>query len=250
MSNHTLQDKIALVTGASRGIGRAIALSLARAGAKVFINYQGNEKAALETQTLLEEIGGAGEIIKADVSSADEVNKMVKNIIDKHQHLDILVNNAGITRDALIMRMKDEEWHKVIDTNLTGVFNCIKAVTRPMMKQRSGKVVNISSVVGINGNAGQINYSAAKAGVIGITKSAAKELASRGIMVNAVAPGYIGTDMTDNLDEKVIESIVSHIPLGRVGNPEDVARLVLFLAGPNADYITGQVISVDGGMNM
>lgn len=250
MSNHTLQEKVALVTGGSRGIGRAIALSLAEAGAKVIINYQGNEQAALETLNQIKEIGGVGEIYKADVSSAEEVNSMIKNIIDKYQSLDILVNNAGITRDTLIMRMKDEEWHQVIDTNLTGVFNCIRAVTRPMMKQRFGKIVNISSVVGINGNAGQINYSAAKAGVIGITKSAAKELASRGIMVNAVAPGYISTDMTENLGEKVTENIVSHIPLGRVGTPQDVAKMVLFLAGPNADYITGQVISVDGGMAM
>ncbi len=250
MSNHTLQEKVALVTGGSRGIGRAIALSLAEAGAKVIINYQGNEQAALETLNQIKEIGGVGEIYKADVSSAEEVNSMIKNIIDKYQSLDILVNNAGITRDTLIMRMKDEEWHQVIDTNLTGVFNCVRAVTRPMMKQRFGKIVNISSVVGINGNAGQINYSAAKAGVIGITKSAAKELASRGIMVNAVAPGYISTDMTENLGEKVTENIVSHIPLGRVGTPQDVAKMVLFLAGPNADYITGQVISVDGGMAM
>ena len=245
-----LQDKVALVTGASRGIGRAIAISLARAGATVIVNYQGNEQAAQEVLGEMERMGSPGEIYQADVSSSQQVEQMVKQILTKYGRIDILVNNAGITRDGLIIRMKDEEWSRVIETNLTGVFNCVRSVAKVMMKQRSGKIINISSVVGITGNAGQINYAAAKAGVIGLTKSTARELASRGIMVNAVAPGYIITDMTEKLPENAKEELSERIPLGRLGNPDDVAGLVLFLAGPASDYITGQVIAVDGGMTM
>jgi 3-oxoacyl-[acyl-carrier protein] reductase len=246
----SLVDMVALVTGASRGIGRSAVLKLAGAGAKVIINYQGNEEAAQETLRLVNEIGGSGKLIKADVTNSEQVDALIKNTMDSYGRIDILVNNAGITRDGLLMRMKDEDWEKVINTNLTGVFNCTRAVVRPMMKQRSGKIINISSVVGINGNTGQVNYSAAKAGIIGLTKSTAKELASRGIMVNAIAPGFIRTDMTDKLTEDAKTEIASRIPLGRLGNPDDIANLITFLAGPYSDYITGQVIAVDGGMSM
>jgi 3-oxoacyl-[acyl-carrier protein] reductase len=245
-----LAEKIALVTGASRGIGRACALKLGACGAKVIVNYQGNAQAAEETLTLLTEAGGAGEIFKADVASAEQVDGMVKYIIERYGRLDILVNNAGITRDGLLLRMKDEDWEQVISTNLTGAFHCTRAAARPMMKQRSGTIINISSVVGISGNAGQVNYAAAKAGLIGVTKSAAKELSSRGITVNAVAPGFIQTDMTAKLSADVKAEMSARIPLGRLGSPEDIADLVLFLAGPSAGYITGQVIAVDGGMTM
>lgn len=248
--NMSLENKVALVTGASRGIGRAAVLQLAGQGAKVIINYQGNDDAAQQTLKLVQEIGGQGELAKADVTSSEKVEVLVKNIIDKYGRIDILVNNAGITRDTLLMRMKDEDWEQVILTNLTGVFNCTRAVVRPMMKQRSGKIINISSVVGISGNAGQANYAAAKAGIIGLTKSTAKELASRGIMVNAIAPGFIKTEMTDKLSDEVKAEIANRIPVGRLGKPEDIANLVLFLAGPLSDYITGQVIAVDGGMTM
>ncbi len=245
-----LKGKVAVVTGASRGIGRAVAIALAKEGATVIVNYAGNEQAAQETLNVILQNGGSGEIKKADVSSSQQVDVMIKEIVDKYGRIDILVNNAGITQDGLIMRMKDEEWEKVLKVNLTGVFNCVRAVTRPMMKQRAGKIINITSVVGIMGNAGQINYASAKAGVIGLTKSAAKELASRGITVNAVAPGYITTDMTDKLSVEIKEKIAAGIPLERLGNPEDVANLVVFLAGPGADYITGQVMAVDGGMSI
>lgn len=248
--NKSLENKVALVTGASRGIGRAAVLQLAGQGAKVIINYQGNEDAAQQTLKMVQEIGGQGELAKADVTSSEKVEVLVKDILDKYGKIDILVNNAGITRDTLLMRMKDEDWEQVIRTNLTGVFNCTRAVVRPMMKQRSGKIINISSVVGISGNAGQANYSAAKAGIIGLTKSTAKELASRGIMVNAIAPGFIKTEMTDKLSDEVKTEIANRIPVGRLGKPEDIANLVLFLAGPLSDYITGQVIAVDGGMTM
>ncbi|PKM89286.1 MAG: beta-ketoacyl-ACP reductase [Firmicutes bacterium HGW-Firmicutes-12] len=247
---NTLENQVALVTGASRGIGRQAALKLAGEGAKVIINYQGNDEAAKETLDLVCEMGGSGELAKADVTSSEQVEELIKKIMDRYGKIDILINNAGITRDGLLMRMKDEDWEKVISTNLTGVFNCTRAVVRPMMKQRSGRIINISSVVGISGNAGQVNYSAAKAGIIGLTKSTAKELASRGIMVNAIAPGFIRTDMTDKLTEEVKAEITSRIPVGRLGNPDDIANLILFLAGPYSDYITGQVIAVDGGMTM
>ncbi len=245
-----LNGKIALVTGGSRGIGRAIVKGLAAAGAKVVINYQFREEAAREVLDSLRALGCEGDIIKADVSQSDQVDKMVKDILEKYGRIDILVNNAGITRDGFLLRMKEEDWTRVIDTNLTSMFHCVRAVTKPMIKQRSGRIINISSVVGMSGNAGQINYAAAKAGVIGLTKSAAKELASRGIIVNAVAPGYITTEMTEKLNDEVKEQYLQRIPNGRLGSPEDVAGLVVFLAGPGADYITGQVIPVDGGMNM
>lgn len=251
MTNKKVLDgKLALVTGGSRGIGRAIVLALAKAGANVIINYAGNEEKALEVLDSVKELGSDGEIVKADVGKAQEVDTMIKNIIKEYKKIDILVNNAGIVRDNLIMRMKDEEWQKVLETNLTGAFNCIRSVTRPMMKQRAGKIINISSVVGLSGNISQANYSAAKAGLIGLTKSTARELASRNINVNAVAPGYIITEMTDQLSDNVKDEILMSIPLKRLGNPEDVAQLVLFLAGPSTDYITGQVISVDGGMRI
>lgn len=245
-----LQGKVALVTGGSRGIGRAIAVALAQAGAKVVVNYQGNEAAAQETLRLIQEVGGEGFCHQADVSVPTEVDAMLKAVLAQFSRIDILVNNAGITRDGLIMRMKDEDWAQVLATNLTGVFNCCRAVTRPMMKQHSGRIINISSVVGLMGNAGQVNYAAAKAGIIGLTKSLAKELAGRAIMVNAIAPGYITTDMTEKMDEESKQQLAERIPAGRLGNPVDVANLVLFLAGQGADYITGQVISVDGGMTM
>ncbi|MDD2401140.1 MAG: 3-oxoacyl-[acyl-carrier-protein] reductase [Clostridia bacterium] len=245
-----LADKVALITGASRGIGRATALVLAQKGAKVIINYKGNEEAAKEVLDKVHQLGAEGDIICADVSSSEQVDNMVKKVLAKHGRIDILVNNAGITRDTLIVRMKDEEWNKVIDTNLTAAFNCLRAVARSMMKQKSGKIINIASVVGLHGNAGQINYASAKAGIIGMTKSAAKELAIRGIIVNAIAPGFIVTDMTNKLSDEVKEKLAQEIPLRRLGRPEDVANMVAFLAEPETNYITGQIISVDGGMSM
>jgi 3-oxoacyl-[acyl-carrier protein] reductase len=245
-----LTGKVALVTGASRGIGRAIALRLAEAGANVVVNYAGSEAAAAETVAKVKELGRDAIMIRANVANADEVNDMFKQALDHFGTIDILVNNAGITRDNLIMRMKEEEWDAVIDTNLKGVFNCIKAATRPMMKQRSGKIINITSVVGVLGNAGQANYVAAKAGVIGLTKTAARELASRNITVNAVAPGFIDTDMTTGLPEEVKSAMLGQIPLGRLGQADEIAKVVLFLASDAADYMTGQTLHVDGGMYM
>jgi len=245
-----LEGKVALVTGASRGIGRAIALTLAEAGANVAVNYAGSEAAAAEVVQQIEAMGRKAVKIRANVAKADEVEEMVKFTLDHFGKLDILVNNAGITRDNLIMRMKEEEFDDVIDTNLKGVFNCIKAVTRPMMKQRSGKIINISSVVGVLGNPGQANYVAAKAGVIGLTKASARELASRGITVNCVAPGFIETDMTDKLTDELKEQMLKQIPLAKLGQPEHIARTVRFLASDDAAYMTGQTIHVDGGMYM
>ncbi|MDF2719265.1 MAG: 3-ketoacyl-ACP reductase [Paenibacillus sp.] len=245
-----LEGKVALVTGASRGIGRAIAIGLAEAGADVVVNYAGSEQAAEEVVRHIESLGRRSFKVKADVASSVEVEEMVKQTIDRFQKIDIMVNNAGITRDNLIMRMKEEEFDQVINTNLKGVFNCIKAVTRPMMKQRSGKIINISSVVGVLGNAGQANYVAAKAGVIGLTKSAARELASRNIAVNAVAPGFIETDMTDKLTQEQRDSMMQQIPFARLGQPEDIARVVRFLASDDSAYMTGQTLHVDGGMYM
>lgn len=245
-----LKGKTAIVTGASRGIGRAIAIALAEAGADVVVNYSGSEAAAKETADRIEALGCKAAVFKADVANAGQVEEMVKAAIDQFGKVDILVNNAGITRDNLIMRMKEEEFDSVIATNLKGVFNCLKAVTRPMMKQRSGRIINISSVVGVLGNPGQANYVAAKAGVIGLTKSAAKELASRNITVNAVAPGFIVTDMTDKLPEETKSQLTAQIPLGRLGAPEDIAKAVVFLASDDASYMTGQTIHIDGGMYM
>ena len=245
-----LEGKTALVTGASRGIGRAIAETLAAQGAKVAINYAGNVKAAEEAKAAIEAAGGEAILVKADVSDPAAVQEMISTVTEAFGQIDILVNNAGITRDGLLMRMKDEAWDAVISTNLKGVYNCTKAVTKLMMKKRYGRIVNMTSVVGITGNAGQTNYSAAKAGVIGFSKSAAKELSSRGITVNMVAPGFIDTDMTAVLPEKVKEEMAAGIPLGRIGKAQDVANAVLFLVSDQASYITGQVVNVDGGMVM
>ena len=245
-----LANKTALVTGASRGIGRATAIELAKAGAKVAVNYAGNRAAAEEVVALIEAAGGQVFMVQADVGDSAAVDAMVKSVVERFGSIDILVNNAGITRDNLIMRMKEEDWDAVIHTNLKGIFNCTKLVSKLMMKQRYGRIVNLTSVVGVMGNAGQSNYAAAKAGVIGFTKSMAKELASRNINVNAVAPGYISTDMTADLPEQAKTDLQSQIPLQRLGNPADVASAVLFLVSPGADYITGQTLHVDGGMVM
>ena len=245
-----LDGKTALVTGASRGIGRAIALCLAAEGARVAINYAGNVKAAEEVKAAIEAAGGTAILCQADIADSAAVEAMVANVVKEFGTIDILVNNAGITRDTLLMRMKNEDFAKVLDTNLKGVFYCTKAISKLMMKKRSGRIINMASVVGLVGNAGQTNYAAAKAGVIGFSKSAAKELASRGITVNVVAPGFIGTDMTAGLPESVKEKMLTDIPLGRMGEPEDVASAVLFLASDQASYITGQVVNVDGGMVM
>lgn len=246
----SLEGKKALVTGASRGIGRSIAIALAEAGADVAINYSGSEAAAAETAEAIEALGRRAIVIKANVGKTDEFEAMVKEVIVQFGSVDILVNNAGITRDNLIMRMKEDEFDQVIETNLKGVFNGIKAVTRTMMKQRSGRIINISSVVGVLGNPGQANYVAAKAGVIGLTKASARELASRGITVNCVAPGFIQTEMTDKLPEEIRQSLSGQIPLARLGDPSDIANAVRFLASDASAYMTGQTIHVDGGMYM
>lgn len=245
-----LDGKIALVTGASRGIGRAIALRLAEAGATVVVNYAGNVKAAQEVESMIVDAGGKAMLIQADIANTEAVDDMIKNINKEYGKIDILVNNAGITRDNLLMRMKESDWDDVINTNLKGIYNSTKAVSKFMMKQRSGRIVNMASVVGLTGNAGQANYAAAKAGVIGFSKSMAKELASRGITVNTVAPGFIETDMTAVLADQVKEELVSRIPLARLGNAKDVANAVMFLVSDEASYITGQTLNVDGGMVM
>lgn len=245
-----LQGQAALVTGASRGIGRSIALALAEAGADIAVNYAGSEDAANETVRLIEELGVKAFAVRANVGIAAEAEAMVKQVNETFGKIDILINNAGITRDNLIMRMKEDEFDQVIETNLKGVFNCLKSVTRPMMKQRYGRIINISSVVGVLGNPGQANYVAAKAGVIGLTKASAKELASRGITVNCVAPGFIATDMTDELSEELRNKMLEGIPLARLGQPEEIASVVSFLVSPAASYMTGQTLHVDGGMYM
>ncbi|MBD2104839.1 3-oxoacyl-[acyl-carrier-protein] reductase [Leptolyngbya sp. FACHB-261] len=244
-----LQDQVAIVTGASRGIGRAIALAFAAEGAKVAINYARSGEAAEALVQELQQAGGDGLAVQADVSKVDQVDTLFATVAEKWGQLDVLVNNAGITRDGLLMRMKPEDWQAVIDLNLTGVFLCTRAATKPMVKQRRGRIINIASVAGQMGNPGQANYSAAKAGVIGFTKTVAKELSSRGITANAVAPGFIATDMTADL--KNTEEILKFIPLGRYGEAAEVAGMVRFLAAdPAAAYITGQVFNVDGGMVM
>ncbi|AIF51612.1 3-oxoacyl-[acyl-carrier-protein] reductase [Pelosinus sp. UFO1] len=245
-----LDGKVAIITGASRGIGRSVAIQLAKSGAKVVINYAGNTAAAEEVKNIIVAAGGQAIVCQADVGNMEAVDAMIKETIDTFGKVDILVNNAGITRDNLLMRMKEDDWDAVMNINLKGVFVCTKIVSRIMMKQKSGKIINMTSVVGLMGNAGQANYAAAKAGVIGFTKSMAKELASRGITVNAIAPGFINTDMTAVLSEQVKEGLTEKIPVGRLGNPEDVAAAVVFLASDSANYITGQTLNVDGGMVM
>ncbi|MCM3610801.1 3-oxoacyl-[acyl-carrier-protein] reductase [Planococcus sp. MERTA32b] len=245
-----LTGKTAIITGASRGIGAEIAKRFAQAGANVVVNYSGSQQKAEAVAEAIEENGGKAIAVKANVADADAVKAMVDVTISQFGTVDILVNNAGITRDNLMMRMKDDEWDDVINTNLKGVFVCTKAVTRQMMKQRSGRIVNIASIVGVMGNAGQANYVASKAGVIGLTKTTARELASRGITANAVAPGFITTDMTDGLNEEIQQSMMSQIPLGRFGKPEEVAKAALFLASDEASYMTGQTLHLDGGMVM
>jgi 3-oxoacyl-[acyl-carrier protein] reductase len=245
-----LLGKVALVTGASRGIGREIALELAKEGANVAVNYAGSEARANEVVQEIQSLGREAFAVQCDVANGESVTEMVKKTIERWGSLDILVNNAGITRDNLLMRMKEEEWDDVINTNLKGVFLCTKAVTRQMMKQKSGRIINISSVVGESGNPGQANYVAAKAGVIGLTKTSAKELAPRGITVNAVAPGFITTDMTDKLTDELKEGMLKMIPLAKFGEPKDIACAVTFLASDDSRYITGQTIHVNGGMVM
>ena len=245
-----LTGKTAIVTGGSRGIGRAIALRLAEEGANVAVIYAGNTAAAEETQKAIAAQGGQSIAIQCDVANEEAVTAMVKQVKEQFGSVDILVNNAGITRDGLLMRMKTADWQAVLDTNLTGTFFCTKAVTKLMMKQRSGAIVNLTAVVGLTGNAGQANYAAAKSGIIGFTKSVAKELASRGIRANAVAPGYIDTDMTAVLSDTVKEEMIKAIPMGRIAQPQEVANAVLFLVSDCSSYITGQVLNVDGGVVM
>lgn len=245
-----LAGKTALVTGASRGIGRSIALLLAERGADIAVNYAGNTAAAEAVKAEIEALGRRAVLIRADVADTAACEAMVAETVEKLGRIDILVNNAGITRDGLLMRMKEEDWDAVLATNLKSVFNCTKAAVKYMMKARSGRIVNISSVVGAMGNAGQANYAAAKAGIIGFTKATAKETAARGITVNAVAPGFIATDMTAVLPEKVVENLKANIPMGRLGAPEDIAKAVAFLVSDEAAYITGQTLHVNGGMLM
>ena len=245
-----LKNKIALITGAGRGIGRAIAIALAKEGAEVVINYNGSEERAKEVKQTIEENGGKASIYKCNVSDFVACEAMIKDIVKECGHLDILVNNAGITKDGLIMKMKEEDFDSVLNVNLKGTFNTIRHSARQMLKQRSGKIINISSVSGILGNVGQANYAASKAGVIGLTKTMARELGSRGITVNAIAPGFVDTEMTEVLSEEIRENACKQIILGRFGKPEDIANTAVFLASDKADYITGQVISVDGGMNV
>ena len=245
-----MEKKVAVVTGASRGIGAAIARELAAAGMYVVINYCGSEEKAQELKTEIEQNGGEASIYKCDVSDNVACKEFIGNVIAEYGHLDVLVNNAGITRDGLLMRMSEEDFDKVLDTNLKGTFHTIRAALRQMIRQRSGRIINMASVVGVSGNAGQANYAASKAGVIGLTKTAAREVASRGITVNAVAPGFIETDMTEVLPEKIKEASAAQIPLGKFGKAEDVANAIAFLASEDAGYITGQVLHVDGGMVM
>ena len=243
-----LTGKVALVTGAGRGIGRQIALTLAAQNAFVIVNYNGSKDKAEETVSEIKAAGGDAVCYKFNVSDFEECQQMITAIIKEYKHIDILVNNAGITRDGLIMKMSEDDYDAVLDTNLKGAFNTIRHMSRYFLTQKSGRIINISSVSGILGNAGQANYSASKAGVIGLTKAVARELASRGITVNAVAPGFVDTDMTDALSDSAKENLISQIPLGRTGKPQDIANAVLFLASDAAGYITGQVLSVDGGM--
>lgn len=246
----SLGKKVALITGGSRGIGRAIAIELSKQDYNIVITYINNESSAKKVINEVEKSNVKGLAIQADISIEEDVNKIIEIVNERFGTIDILVNNAGIIKDNLLIRMKSEEWDDVINTNLKGVYLCTKAVARGMINKRYGKIVNIASVVGISGNAGQGNYSASKAGIIGFTKSIAKELGGRGINVNAVAPGFVGTDMTEALNDKIKDEIINMIPLKRAGKPEDIANVVAFLCSEKADYITGQVINVDGGMLM
>lgn len=248
--NGLLEGQTAVVTGASRGIGRAIALRLASEGALVAVNYQGSKERAEAVKAEIEEQGGTALLYQCNVADFAACEEFLKAVTEQTGRLDILVNNAGITRDGLLMRMSEEDYDAVLNTNLKGTFNCIRFASRQMLRQKSGRIINISSVSGVLGNAGQANYSASKAGIIGLTKSAARELASRGITVNAIAPGFVNTEMTEGLSEKVKEGAVAQIPLGKFGEPEDIAEAALFLASKGAGYMTGQVLHVDGGMAM
>jgi 3-oxoacyl-[acyl-carrier protein] reductase len=247
----SFKDKVVLVTGGSRGIGRACAVAFAKAGAStVVISYAGNEAAAQESLGLIQAAGAKAEALKFDVSDTAACASNIEQIVKTHGRLDVLVNNAGVAVDGLVMRVKDEDWDKQLDTNLKGAFALIRAASRPMMKQRGGAIINLTSIVGESGNGGQAAYSASKAGLIGLTKSVAKELASRNIRVNAVSPGFIGTDMTSHLSEELRQKMVESIPLARLGSPEEVANAVVFLASDSAAYITGEVLKVNGGMYM
>ncbi len=246
-----VEERVAVITGGSKGIGRAVAMKFAREGAKlVLVHYDPDEAAADETLASTSEAGATAEAHRVDVSSRSDVEALFEDVLDRHGHLDVLVNNAGITRDKLLMRMSEEDWDAVLAVNLKSVFNCTRSVIQPMMKQRKGRIVNISSVVGQIGNAGQSNYAASKAGILGFTKSVAREAAPRGITVNAVAPGFIATEMTEGLSEKVKEGFMQQVPLGRIGTPEDVAEAVYWLCSNAASYVTGQAIHVNGGMYM
>lgn len=245
-----LSGKVALVTGASRGIGKEIALTLAQYGATVIVNYNGSEEKAKQVVAEIEAAGGTAEAVQCSVSDFEACGEMIQNALTQYGHIDILVNNAGITKDNLVMKISEEDFDAVINTNLKGSFNTIKHMYRAFLKQKSGRIINMASVSGLLGNPGQANYSASKAGVVGLTKSVARELASRGITVNAVAPGYIDTDMTQAMSDSAKEAVLSQIPLKRVGTPKDIAETVAFLASDKASYITGQIISVDGGMHM
>ena len=247
---HMSDKKIAVVTGGARGIGKAIAMELAKAGNIVVINYNGSADKAEETKKEIEAAGGQADVMQCNVADFNACETFFKVIAERYGRVDILVNNAGITKDGLLMKMSEEDFSRVIDVNLKGAFNCIRHVSRMMLRQRSGRIISLASVVGLHGNAGQANYAASKAGIIGLTKSAAKELESRGITVNAIAPGFIKTDMTDVLSDKVKENIAASIPMGKMGTTEDVAKAAAFLASDGAGYITGQVLSVDGGMAM
>lgn len=243
-----LKGKVALVTGGGRGIGKTIALALAKEGAKIIVNDYVEENAKKVAEEIISS-GGQAESVQADISNYEEANNMMKNIL-KEQPVDILINNAGITRDTLLVRMKEEDWDRVINVNLKGVFNCTQAVAKSMMKQRSGRIVNISSVIGLIGNEGQANYAASKAGIIGFSKTVARELATRGVTVNIIAPGYIKTDMTEQISDEAKDKLAGLIPMKRLGTPEDIAPLIVFLCSEGASYITGQVINVDGGIAM
>ena len=245
-----MDKKVALITGASRGIGKETACTLAREGIFVVINYNGSRQKALDVLESIKKNGGEGAVYQCNVADYSQTEEMIKNLIKEYGHIDILVNNAGITRDNLIMKMSEEDFDKVIEINLKGCFNTIRHLSRQMLRQRSGKIINVASVSGVLGNAGQANYAASKAGIIGLTKTMARELASRGICVNAVAPGFIKTEMTEVLPESIRENVTGQIPLKRFGETKDIAEMIAFLASDKADYITGQVIHVDGGMAM